>query len=244
VSIPRFFAPEASHDAPLVRLTGDEAHHLARVLRLTVDSRVLVFDGAGRQWTGRVVTIGRRDAVVRLGEPEAAAAEPSVPLTLGIGVLKGDQMDTVVRDATMLGVRRIAPLQTDHVTVPERAWRAGAAAERWRRVAVASAKQCGRAVVPAIDPVQTFSSALESLDSACRVLCVEPAHAAPARDVRALPRPASAAVFVGPEGGWSASEVALAVAARAELVRLGPRTLRAEATPTVLLSALWTAWGW
>jgi len=244
VSIPRFFASDVSALARLARLSGDEAHHLSRVLRLARGAPVLVFDGAGRQWAGLVATVKRTDVEIELGDPVAAAAEPPVLITLLIGLLKGDQMDTVVRDATMLGVHAIVPLRTDHVTVPDRAWRSGAALARWQRVAVASAKQCGRAVVPAVKPVEAFASALTSSDAECRVLCAEPVRAGDARDVRSLARPASAMVFVGPEGGWSPEEIDLALAAGAALVRLGPRTLRAEAVPAVLLSALWTTWGW
>ena len=65
-------------------------------------------------------------------------------------------MDAVVRDATALGVVAIVPMETAHVTVPPRAWQSGAAVERWQRVAVAAAKQCGRAVVPAVGPVSTL----------------------------------------------------------------------------------------
>ena len=76
-------------------------------------------------------------------------------------------------------------------------------------------------------------------------MCVEPAR----REARALDdipvsRPGSALVLIGPEGGWTSGEIDAALHAGARLVHLGPRTLRAEIMPTVLLSALWTRWGW
>jgi 16S rRNA (uracil1498-N3)-methyltransferase len=165
-----------------------------------------------------------------------------VRVTLAIGVLKGDQMETVVRDATALGVTAIVPLVSANVTVPARAWRGRAAVDRWRRVAVASAKQCGRAVVPAVEPVAPFAAVMDSSAADLVLMCVEPSLAGS----RALELPAGPAAsvlaLVGPEGGWSDGEVEAAVNAGARLIHLGPRTLRAEIVPTVLLSALWTRW--
>jgi 16S rRNA (uracil1498-N3)-methyltransferase len=79
-----------------------------------------------------------------------------------------------------------------------------------------------------------------------RFMCVEPRLATDGLDQAgaARTRPIEAAVFVGPEGGWSPRELDLARAAGVSLIHLGPRTLRAETVPTVVLTALWTAWGW
>src|SRR4029079_8270181 len=86
-------------------------------------------------------------ADLRLPGAPAAAAEPAVRLTLAQAVLKGEKMDDVVRDATMMGVTAIEPLVTGHTVAH---MKAGRAPDRWRRIAISSAKQCRRAVVPAI----------------------------------------------------------------------------------------------
>jgi 16S rRNA (uracil1498-N3)-methyltransferase len=146
----------------------------------------------------------------------------------------------------MLGAFAIVPMVTTHVAVPSRAWKSTAALDRWRRVAVASAKQCGRAVVPAIDSVTSFADVLTSAPGVPVFMCVEPRLAADVMDKSgpSNPRPTAAVVLIGPEGGWSEAELDQARAAGATLVNLGPRTLRAETVPTVVLSALWTKWGW
>ena len=230
-------------------LPKEEAHHATRVLRLRPGDQVRVFDGRGREWAGRMANSDRkRDAVVVIDREIVPVAEPPVSVTLAVGLLKGDQMDAVVRDATALGVAAIAPMVTAHVTVPERAWKSGAARERWQRVAVASVKQSGRAVVPAIEAVASFDAVL---NRACetKFMCVEPG-ATGAPDVvnrgisleHSVPR--TALVFVGPEGGWSAGEIDAARAAGVELLSFGARTLRAETMPVVVLSALWSRFGW
>jgi 16S rRNA (uracil1498-N3)-methyltransferase len=134
---------------------------------------------------------------------------------------------------------------TDHVTVPPRAWQSGAAIERWRRVAIASAKQCGRAVVPEIAPVRAFADVIDASTATfgAAFMCVEPAAGA-ALLAAAANRPAAAIIYVGPEGGWSPAEIARARDTGATLISLGPRTLRAESVPAVALTAIWTAWGW
>ena len=244
--MPRLFVPSPAISGDRVALPAGEAHHATRVLRLREGDEVRVFNGAGQEWAG-ALAMTPAPAVVGLREV-AAIAEPSVRVTLALALLKGDQMDTAVRDATMLGVAAIQPMVTDHVTVPPRAWQSGAALERWRRVAIASAKQCGRAVVPEIAPVRAFADVISaSTDtSGAAVMCVEPAAGAPLLAIgpAAANRPAAAVVYVGPEGGWSAAEIARARAEGAALISLGLRTLRAEAVPAVALTAIWTTWGW
>lgn len=244
MSVPRFYAPDARAASPSVVLPPDQAHHLTHVLRLTVGAEVNVFDGRGHEWAGRVSSASRRAATVDLLAPVAPAAEAPVRVTLAMGLLKGDQMDAVVRDATMLGVAAIVAVSSAHVAVPARAWRTGAALQRWRRVAVASARQCGRAVVPAITPVTPFASVLDEHTAELLVMCVEPARATVAALDEQPPRPSSAVLLVGPEGGWSTGEIDLAVGRGARLLQLGPRTLRAETAPIAALSLLWARWGW
>jgi len=238
--VTRVFAPAAA--PPSVVLTREESHHLARVLRASVGDAVIVFNGKGREWGGRIATASASATVVDLVGTREPLREPGVRVVLGVALLKGDQMDAVVRDATALGVSAIQPLTTAHVALPDEARRARSI-ERWERVAIAAAKQCGRAVVPAIHPMAPIAAAMSASACEATVMCVEPSTGGEG-SVAAVPRVGSALVLVGPEGGWSSDEVAHATAAGARMIALGPRTLRAELAPAVALSALWTVWGW
>lgn len=226
-----------------IEFTGDEAHRLRQVLRVASGDPVAVFDGRGREWTGRVSAVSKVSVEVSALESTTPAAERRVPLALAFGVLKGDQMDAVVRDATMLGVAVIAPMRTAHVTVPQKAWQAGAARDRWQRVAIASASQCRRAVVPEVRPVADFQACLRE-PAALRLICVEPGAAASTTEWSSRPAPASVQLLVGPEGGWSRGEIDEALASGALAVSLGPRTLRAETAPVVAITLVSAAWGW
>jgi len=248
VSFPRVFWSVGDPVGGVAAVTGDEAHHLRQVLRVQPGTRVGLFDGRGHEWIGTVDDVTKQVVQVIGLTPAVPVAESRVSVTLAVGVLKGDQMDTVVRDATMLGVTSIVPVRTAHVSVPARAWQSGAAQQRWQRVAVASAGQCRRAVVPTVRPVADFDACLSEA-VALRLICLEPTvHSAVGNvlpeDWRTGEPPASVQVLVGPEGGWSMAEVEQALAAGAKAVSLGPRTLRAETAPLVALTLVSATWGW
>ena len=243
MSLPRVYWPSLAPLDGRAELTGGDAHRLRDVLRLAPGDPIAVFDGRGHEWVGQVTAVTKHQVDVGDLRAITPVAEARVPITLAVGVLKGDQMDAVVRDATMLGAAVIIPLRTAHVTVPSRAWQSGAARDRWQRVAIASATQCRRAVVPDVRPVTDFQVSL-SEPVALRLICVEPGAGAAHGDWMPAAPPDSVQVLVGPEGGWSDAEVALAISAGAKVLSLGPRTLRAETAPIVALTIVSAAWGW
>ena len=244
---PRFLVPGVPIDATSVHLPEDEAHHLARVLRLRPGAQVAIFDGSGREWSATVESVGKSSASVRLDAPVTPIAEPTVSVTLGVALQKGDRMDTIVADATALGARAIVPLSTAHVALPAKARESAAAIARWERVAVAAAKQCGRAFVPVVGRVTRFDDVLWHWGGGPILAAVEPGRIWPRWAEQAEgagPRPSDALVLVGPEGGWDEDELRLLAKVGARRVPLGPRTLRGDLAPSVLLSVLWASWGW
>jgi len=240
--LPRFLADSIDTAGSLARLGVDEVRHLAQVLRLVAGDEIAVFDGAGREFRGRVDRIARDGADIRILEEVQASPEPAVRVTLAQAVLKGEKMDDVVRDATMMGVATIDPLVTEHTAAH---MKAGRAPERWQRIAVASAKQCRRAVVPAIGMGCTFADWLARDQCALRLMLVEPSATIEGHAPSTLSgdRPPSASLLVGPEGGWSAAELAQAAAAGCVPITLGRRTLRADAIPIVAIGVLQFVWG-
>jgi 16S rRNA (uracil1498-N3)-methyltransferase len=241
---PRFHVPGLTSTAERVELPEDEAEHLVRVLRLGVGDEVEVFDGRGGLWRAEIVQAGKKSAAVRLVAAGAPARELGVRLTLVVSVLKGDKIDAVVRDAVMLGVTGIRPVTSERSEIGLAAIARSTRIARWQRIAIASAKQCGRAVVPPIHDVAPFDWYLNEKADAARVLCVEPSAAlGEVLPVQAIPRSSAVDLIIGPEGGWSIPEVASAHDSGAILMSLGGRTLRADAVPIVALTALLTTWG-
>jgi 16S rRNA (uracil1498-N3)-methyltransferase len=245
--LPRFYAPGLDPSAARAVLAADESHHLTRVLRLGAGDAVAIFDGRGHEFLARVERVDRDAATVTLVQPIPAAPEPAVRVTLVQAVLKGDRMDDVVRDATMAGVSHIAPVVTVRTEIKVSALKRSHAAERWQRVAVASAKQCRRAWVPPTELAVPLESWLAAPFTGLRLLLVEPSAGEEGvlsmRALQARARPESAACLVGPEGGWTPEERAAALAAGCLPATLGPLTLRADAVALAALAALSVVWG-
>ncbi len=257
----RFFAPSLDPGDETVALPRDEGEHLTRVLRLGVGETVSVFDGRGHEFLARVVAAARRDVQVQLLSRLEPARESAVSIVLAQAVLKQDKMDDVVRDAVMLGVSAVQPLVTRRTEVTAAALVRGARLDRWRRVALASAKQSRRAVLPEIRTPLTLESYLAEPPLSLRLMLVEPAaeraggagEAGEAggnggfavesmRVLRELQQPADVALLVGPEGGWTDGEVLLGAGAGARLLSLGHLTLRADAVPVAAISVLQVLW--
>lgn len=241
---PRFHVPGVNSTTERVRLPEDEAEHLVRVLRMGVGDRIEIFDGAGSLWLAEVVQAGKTSASVRMLEPLEPVRELNVAITLVLSVLKGDKMDDVVRDAVMLGAARITPVISERSEISLAAISRSGRVARWQRIAVASAKQCGRAVVPVVAEAVPFSHYVSPSNATARVMCVEPSAAGgDVLPVQRIAKTAAVDLIVGPEGGWAVPEIAAARDSGAMLMSLGHRTLRADAVPIIAMTALLTSWG-
>ena len=230
--LPRFYAPGLQPDATLTTLPADEARHLTRVLRLAPGDEIAIFDGRGREFRARVAAAARDKVQVEVLEPLVPVREARVPLTLAQAVLKGDGMDTVVRDSTMMGAAAIDPIITARTIGPLHAIESGRAVDRWSRVTVSSAKQCRRATVPAVGGARPLEEWLALGGAGLRLILVEPsASSGTEQSLRFLEAhaPAALSLVVGPEGGWTAEERQLAEAEGCIPVTLGALTLRADA---------------
>jgi 16S rRNA (uracil1498-N3)-methyltransferase len=241
--LPRFYAPDLDPGSGSARLSPEESHHLVRVLRLVRGDDVAVFDGRGVEWRARVDRASRDAATLSLLEP-VATRTPRVAINLVQAVLKSEAMEDVVRDATMAGVSALEPVLAARTTVKASALRS--APERWRRVALSSAKQCGMAKLPDIHEVLRFEEWLPSTLPEHTYLLIEPG-AVPegvttVRQLAMGAAPDSALLIVGPEGGWSIAERDAALAAGAHPLSLGPMTLRASTVALAATAALVAIW--
>jgi 16S rRNA (uracil1498-N3)-methyltransferase len=241
--LPRFLAPDLDPSRGTATLTDGEAHHLTRVLRLGVGDRVALFDGRGVEFEARVDRIAGGNVTLQLEASIESTPERRVSLTLAQAVLKGSSMDDVVRDATMMGIAAIVPLVTEH-TIARRA-ASSHGAERWRRVAIASVKQCRRARVPDVAEPISFDEFRRQSRQGPTLLLVEPSvEAVRPRPIRSVlgQQPESATLVVGPEGGWAAGELRTALDAAFTPITLGPLTLRADSAAFAALAALSVVW--
>jgi 16S rRNA (uracil1498-N3)-methyltransferase len=223
----------ASGDVPL---SAEAATYITRVHRLAVGDTFLAFDPErGTEADAELIEIGKRGAVARIAAIRAASALPARAVTLIQGSCKGDKMDAIVRDATELGATRIIPAITARsVARPD-----AARADRWRRIAVEAARQCGRGDAPTLDAPALLPAALALVDGAALRLCLDPtASASLGSRLEMVAAATNVAILVGPEGGLDAGELDAAALAGFERVRLGGFVLRTETVCAAVLGAL------
>jgi 16S rRNA (uracil1498-N3)-methyltransferase len=237
----RLFVPPDRLRATPIIVTGEEHHHLARVLRAHPGDAITLFDGAGAEIGARVTRVGRDEtelAAVAEGGSRPAAGSAETSLVLLTAVPRGGRMDFLVQKSVELGVSRIVPvIATRSVARPEPARRA-----RWEKIAREAARQCGRADVPAVDAPAALAFALAAPDLPARRLVLSPNEAG--RSLRAsLPDRAATALLVGPEGGFAADEADAARAAGFVPVSMGPRILRVETAAIVAVALAAEAFG-
>lgn len=222
-------------------LATEEVHHLRTVLRARAGQRVTLFDGRGRSADAEILELDRHGARLRVVQ-QHVHPEPAVELALIQGVPREQKMDLVVQKATELGVRRILPVQTDHAVMRVREDNGPAKRERWQKIALNAAKQCGCDWVPEVAPVQDLEACLAAMPRVDLLLvCSLEPDARPLREALCRARegsPRSIAVLVGPEGDLSARERAAARNAGGRSVSLGSSVLRSETAALFVLSVL------
>ena len=226
-----FFLPEI-HDG-LAELRGEEARHLSKVLRVEPGQVYEISDNQQR-YLAAVDAVHKEHVSFRVIEPL-----PTVPdachLTLAMALVKFDRLEWVLEKATELGVHRIVPFWCDRSENGlEKA--AGKRMERWRKILIESAQQSRRTFLPLVAEPVALETAL-AVDAQARYFLDE----VPADAVFAPAKSASAAMVVGPEGGWTERERQAALRAGWQAVGLGPRILRAETAALAALAILGNA---
>jgi 16S rRNA (uracil1498-N3)-methyltransferase len=225
------FVDNFTDDPAQPQLSPADAHHLGRVLRLRPDEEVIVSDGAGHwartRWQGgdpgRLVA--QRDAGGPGGDGSVQFEEAATPaLTVAFAPTKGEKPEWVVQKLTELGIDRIVPLVSERSVVRWSGARGTSAVQRLRRVAREAAAQCRRVWLPEVTEVMRFG-ALGELGAPGDVVLAQLSG----DRVRVSHR----VVAVGPEGGWSADELASGL----PTVGFGLSVLRAE-TAAVTAAAL------
>ena len=240
--MPRFFVPQRDVVDGKARLQGGEFRHLQRVLRLREGDGVTLFDDAGIEHEGVIVSLSPRVATVRITASVAPARESPIAVTLYQGVPKGRKMDLIVEKATELGAVAIVPFVSAFGTTSVAA--AQSKRDRWGRIALAAAKQSGRTAIPEIGATLTFPEVVTAAAAMQRALLFfEQAGAAAMPTPGDGPTGGTAAVIVGPEGGLSNDEAARAVNAGIALCSLGPRILRTETAAIVALALVQARFG-
>lgn len=224
-----------------LQLPRDAAHHVARVLRMQAGDALLLFDGKGHQHHAVILAIKGVEVCVSIGDAQTDVAESPLAITLVQGISRGERMDWALQKATELGVTHIIPVLTHRSVVKLDAAQALKKQEHWQGIVVSACEQSGRSVVPVVELPRTLARYVEQPAPEALRLVLDPLAE---HSLHSLPETLNhIELLIGPEGGLSDEEIALAKQHGFAAVRLGPRVLRTETAAVAALAALQTLRG-
>jgi 16S rRNA (uracil1498-N3)-methyltransferase len=241
----RFFLPKTDIHGTRGILTGRELDHLRRVLRLRPEDRVILFDDAGWEHEGVIRSITDDRSEIEITRSYQLANESPLQVTLAVGLTKGDKMDFVIEKATELGVQTIVPFASTYTVPKLDGKKVAQRTERWHKIALSAAKQCGRVRIPKVLALAAFRHFVEqSSQDALRLLFWEKESRQGLGELKNSETDTNEIVLmIGPEGGFSTEEAAFAIERGFRPVGLGPRVLRAETAAVAALTAIQLLWG-
>lgn len=243
--MPRFFVTVSQigikdDGTKTVMITGDDAQHITRSLRMKAGDSLTVCDMASVEYDCLIASVGE-SVICEVINETPSFSEPPYKAVLYQALIKGDKFDTVVQKAVECGVSVIVPVLTDRCVVRLTKAECAKKCARWQRIADEAAKQCGRGVLVKVEGMMTFKEALADAARAdISLFCYEgeEENSLKAALTRSGETPATVSLIIGPEGGFSVSEAEAARDSGLVCVGLGKRILRTETASSFVLSCL------
>ena len=239
--VPRIYVDADLAVNATAAIAGAKHHHLRNVLRLKASDAVVLFNGRGGEYAAVVQAVTKKATQITTLAYHPIHRESPLHTCLLQSVLKRDAMINALQRATELGVSKIIPIQTQHLS-EKRAQLTGRW-DAWQAVIEQSSEQCGRTQLPELAPLTGFTEAVSMIQKADFDLRLLAHLGAPESRTPPATPPQRIAIAIGPEGGFSDAEVTLAEATGFRAYRLGARILRAETAPAALLAHLQTRFG-
>lgn len=238
--MPRFFTPSDGIADNVITIKGDDAHHIARSLRMAEGDEITVCDMHGYEHVCRLVRIRDEECECQILSSKKGETESPVHITLYMAYPKGDKLETVVQKAVELGASKIVPFESSRCIKRPKADKADKTTARLERIAEEAAKQCGRSILPSVTQPVDFKTAISAAAGAeLPLFCYEGDGTKPIREIlEEHPTATTVSVIVGCEGGFSLDEASAAIAAGLIPTGLGKRILRCETAPSYALSCL------
>jgi 16S rRNA (uracil1498-N3)-methyltransferase len=248
--MPRIYLPALAVTDNRIVLDSEKAHYLSTVLRCKEGDELTIFDGKGNCFRTVIEKADKREIIAKVIRHFPCDSESPLHITLVQGLLKGEKMDWIIQKTTELGVREIIPVITERSQVRETRKTA-----RWRKIAEEASRQSGRSVVPEVHEPLELKEFLRKSELARHGDAETRGHGEikgfifweeggvsfteAVKKISVSPGPPFTVspihLFIGPEGGFTHDEVALAEEKGLQAVSLGKRILRAE---TAALSAV------
>jgi len=230
----RIYQPGDITPTQPLALCEDAAHHVGKVLRMQSGDLLQLFNGDGQNYAAEITEVGKKQLWVRVLSVSDNPVESNLYIHLGQGISRGDRMDFAIQKAVELGVSAITPLFTERCGVKLDGERLEKKREQWQKMVIAACEQSGRSVVPPVHPPISLDKWLAQADD-CLKLTLDPWTDA---SIKGLTPTNRLRLVIGPEGGFTDTEVQSTNQAGFQAVRLGPRVLRTETAALTAIAAL------
>lgn len=238
--MPRFFAPNDAFLEGRVTITGDDAFHIARSLRMAVGDEITVCDMKRGEHLCRLTKIRDEECTAEIISSCDGKTESPVDISLFMAYPKGDKLELVIQKAVELGASKIIPFESSRCIKKPSADKAEKQNLRFNRIAAEAAKQCGRAALPEVFLPISYKEALaKAKESELAIFCYEGDGTKSFKKILGESKNAkSISLVIGSEGGFSIDEAKAAVERGLIPANLGPRILRCETAPCYALAAI------
>jgi len=238
--IPRIYHSGELTIGQSVELDSDAANHVGRVLRLSIDAEIILFNGLGGEYSAILIESGKKKVIAQVNTFADKCIESPLNIHLGQGISRGDKMELTIQKAVELGVTEITPLFTERCGVKLSGERLEKKLNQWKKIVISACEQCARNTIPVIHSPRSLEAwASEQTDELKLNL-----HPRASYSINSLPEPVHGIrLVIGPEGGLSDTEIEFASEQGFDEVLIGPRVLRTETAGLTVISALQTRFG-
>ncbi len=240
--MPRFFVRQERVKEDKISIIGEDAHHIARSLRMAVGDEITVCDMQGNEYECKISSFeDDREVMAQIVSQKHSENEPLSHIKLFQALPKGDKLDTIIQKAVECGASEIIPFQSERCVVKIKSEAEERKTERRQKIAAEAAKQCGRSVIPQIKASVGFEEAIKmASDCELCLFCYEGDGTVPLGETlnKLEKTPSSIALFIGSEGGFSQKEAELARLNGMIMTGLGKRILRTETASGFVLACI------
>lgn len=233
--MPRFFVNKDSVLGSKVILTGSDINHIIKVLRKDIGDIIEVVDGSGYRYEAKIISITKQELIAEILVKQIEAAE-KVKVTIFQSIPKSDKMETIIQKCTELGASRIVPFISERTVVTMDNEKIDKKLQRWRKIAQEACKQCKRAIIPEVTYIYSLQDILDEVSMYdLSIVAYEKEKISIKKILKGNTNITNISIIIGPEGGFTETEIKQLIEGGVYAVSLGKRILRTETAGMAVL---------
>ncbi|WP_422139235.1 16S rRNA (uracil(1498)-N(3))-methyltransferase [Endozoicomonas sp. ALC020] len=236
---PRIYTDQPLVKDQVVELSDSAANHVGKVLRMRPEESLILFNGQGASWQGRIKSVAKKNVAVVLEAEISLVTESPLKVHVGQSLSRGERMDYAIQKATEMGVTEITPLFSERCEVRLNAERQEKRARHWQQIAISACEQCGLNRVPVIHSPEPVADWMAKQNADLKFVL----HHRTDKKLEGFVPPETVSLLIGPEGGLTQEEITSAESLGFHVLALGPRVLRTETAPVTAISVMQYLWG-